>query len=194
MFNYIKGIVKDKIEGSIVVENNGIGYDFFVSTNTLVNVNEGDEVVIYSYFQVREDGVALFGFYSKEEKAMFLNLITVNGVGPKMAIGILSGSSLSDLGNAILREDVSFISKIKGCGKKTAERIVLDLKDKIDAFGIVKAQSNASSADVGVINEAVEVLVSLGTTKNQALSIVTGVAGADDTVETLVEKALKNMG
>ena len=194
MFNYIKGIVKDKIEGSIVVENNGIGYEFFVSTNTLVNVNEGDEVVIYSYFQVREDGVALFGFYSKEEKAMFLNLITVNGVGPKMAIGILSGSSLSDLGNAILREDVSFISKIKGCGKKTAERIVLDLKDKIDAFGIVKAQSNASSADVSVINEAVEVLVSLGTTKNQALSIVTGVAGADDTVETLVEKALKNMG
>lgn len=194
MFSYIKGIIKDKLEGAIVVENNGIGYDFFVSTNTLVNVNEGDEVVIYSYFQVREDGVALFGFYSKEEKAMFLNLITVNGVGPKMAIGILSGSSLSDLGNAILREDVSFISKIKGCGKKTAERIVLDLKDKIDAFGILKVQSNASSADVSVVNEAVEVLVSLGTTKNQALSIVTGVASADDTVETLVEKALKNMG
>lgn len=193
MFNYIKGIVKDKSEGVVVVENNGIGFEFFVSNNTIFNINEGDEVVLYSYFQVREDGVALFGFYSKEEKDMFLNLITVNGVGPKMAIGILSGSSLSDLGNAILREDVAFISKIKGCGKKTAERIVLDLRDKIDAFGIVKVE-NKETLDVSVVNEAVEVLVSLGTPKNQALTLVSSVAKQDDSVETLVERALKNMG
>ncbi len=192
MFNFIKGIVRSKCDNMLVLENSGIGFEFFVSSNTNFNLSEGDEVMLYSYFQMRQDGVSLYGFYSKEEKDLFLKLITVSGVGPKMAIGILSGAKLDEIGSAILREDVGFMSKIKGCGKKTAERIVVDLKDKIDAFGIVTA-ATSEVANISVVNEACEVLVSLGTPKNEAMNILRQLVKSDDSVETLVEKAFRNM-
>ena len=132
MFNYIKGEIIEKFENQVIIENNGIGYEFNVSMNTRDMCGIiGDIVKMHTFLSVKEDGISLFGFYSLEEKNLFLNLITVSGVGPKSALQILSGGQLSELNIAISTGDVGYLAKIKGIGKKTAERIVVELKDKV---------------------------------------------------------------
>ena len=198
MFNYIKGILQEKNENLIVVENHGIGYEINISNNTLCSLqNEGEEVKVFTYFQVREDGVGLYGFFSIEEKTMFLNLISVSGVGPKMALQILSGIKLNDLGVAIVGGDITALSKIKGCGKKTAERIIVELKDKIDAFGYA-INSDISLSDTqyddNILNEACEILVSLGLNKNEALRTVKSCYNDGNTIEELIQNCLRSIG
>ena len=132
MINFIQGKVVQKEENLLVVENNGIGYEILVSSHTSNSISFlNEEVKVLTYMQVREDGISLFGFVSKEEKDMFLKLIEVSGIGPKMAIGILSGISLGDLSVAIFRQDVKMLCTIKGLGKKTAERLLVELKDRV---------------------------------------------------------------
>lgn len=198
MYNYIKGTLEEKKDGLIVVENNGIGYEISISNNTLCNLqNEGDEVKIYTYFQVREDGIGLYGFFSLEEKTMFLDLISVSGVGPKMALQILSGIKLNDLGVAIISGDITTISKIKGCGKKTAERIIVELKDKIDAFGYAMDSDvplSNTQYDDNLLNEACEILTSLGLNKNEALRTIKASYVDGNTIEELVQNCLRSIG
>jgi len=197
MFSYISGELVHKQESIAVIENNGIGYEIMVSNNTLCELEDvGSFTKLFIYFQVKEDGIALFGFATLEEKQMFLNLITVSGVGPKMALGLLSGMRLSELGKAIICGDVGIICKVKGCGKKTAERIIIDLKDKIDAFGIAMNDSKEMFTLISNknIDEAVEVLSSLGMNKNEAIRLARSVSEEDDSVETIVAKSLKGMG
>ena len=192
MIAYISGILKSKQEGEIVVECGGIGYQIFVSNNTLSFLpNQNEEVEIYTYLQVKEDGIVLHGFSSMEEKQLFLKLISVNDIGPKKAMGILSGMNLSDLMIAIATSDLKLLSKIKGLGAKTAERLCLELKDKINVLGAVSYQKQEISS---VVAQAIETLISLGVNKTQASEIVKSVAKDEYTLEELVTQALQNMG
>ena len=196
MINYIIGRVAHKGDGYVVLENNGIGYEINVSNNALVNLVQGEEAKLLTYLQVKEDGISLFGFESNEEKEMFFNLISVSGVGAKMAIMILSSIRLTDLGVAIATSDIHTLTKIKGLGKKTAERIVVELKDKINAFGLI-ANSNEEwpTPEIGGddFNDAVEVLVGLGLNKTDVIRSIKRVAKSGDKREDIVAKVLKGL-
>lgn len=131
MFSYISGQITDKDLSSVTVEANGVGYQMFVSDFTLADCVLGEKRRLYTYLQVKEDGIALFGFSTKEEKSMFLLLTSVSGVGCKVAQAVLSGMDYKSLAAAIFGGDTKQLTKIKGLGKKTAERIVLELKEKV---------------------------------------------------------------
>ena len=195
MISYVVGKLVEKNENKIVVECFGIGYEIFVSGNTSAMLgNVGEDVKIFTYLQVKEDGVALFGFASNEEKDLFNLLISISGIGAKVAIGVLSGMKISELIVAIGMEDIATISKIKGLGKKTAERIVLELKDKVNPLFYASSQSFEYQAENSNVNDAVELLVSLGMTKADALSTARANAKPDDSVEEIVTKSLRSLG
>ncbi len=191
MISFLRGIIEEKEEGRLVVDVNGIGYELFVSNNTLSSLPlQGETAKVLTYMAVREDGVSLFGFSTKEEKELFLKLVTVSGVGPKLAISILSGLNLSDLTVAIKKEDVKLLSTIKGLGKKTAERVCLELKDKIELAiqPEVKFETNYNEDAVML---ATDTLVSLGISKNEAYMLARANAGENATAEEIISKSLR---
>jgi Holliday junction DNA helicase RuvA len=173
MFDYIKGELTDTGDGFVVVENGGIGYRIAASTATVTLVAQTPNCVkLFTYLNVRDDGLFLFGFATKEEKNMFLRLITISGVGPKAALSILSGIELNKLMVAIINQDVKTLTKIKGIGKKTAERIVLELKESLDASAAEAAIEAEQNADADIRDkdsaDAVYALRGLGFTQNEA--------------------------
>ncbi len=190
MYNYIKGVIEDKQDNLVIIDNNGIGYEIHTSNNALEKLpNIGDVAKVLTYQVVKEDEISLYGFYSKEEKNMFLNLISVNGIGPKMAIGVLSSISLQDLEMAIISGDSKLIKKLKGIGPKTAERIVLELRDKIEtnsSFEMVNSNSNSKEME-----DAISALEGLGLTRIDAVKRVREVSLQDDTAEIIIAKVLK---
>lgn len=193
MISYIEGKLIEKNDNSIIIDNNGLGYEIFVSFNTISQLPLLNESVkILTYMQVREDGIALYGFATKEEKDVFTKLISISGIGPKNAIAILSGFPLSDLIVAIVSGNTKMISKIKGLGAKTAERIVLELKDKLTI--IPSSENQAVIQDLTVIDDATETLIALGINKNDAykLAKVNWVEGSS--IEDIITKVLKGMG
>ncbi|NCB48217.1 MAG: Holliday junction branch migration protein RuvA [Clostridia bacterium] len=192
MYSYIIGKITEKNENSITLENGGIGYEVLVSSFAQHNFQDIDgEVKVYTYYQQREDGVNLFGFYCKEEKNMFLKLITVSGIGPKMAITILSNVSVNDLCVIVGTEDVRALSSVKGVGKKTAERILIELKDKIQVF---MQQENFEKVEMSSeIDDACGVLVSLGLSRFEAERLAKNCFEKGDSVEALVTKTLSQM-
>ncbi len=196
MFSFIIGTIRQKQDNILVLENNGIGYELNVSNQTIFNLPAlGEEVKIYTYFQLAENvGVALYGFLTQDEKQMFLKLISVSGVGPKAAVSILSNISLSDLSVAIATQDIKVLSSTKGIGKKTAERIVVELKDKVDYMPLIDGQNQPLMADTKAIDEAVLALVSLGINKNEALTLARNFASEDSSAEDIIAKVLRNMG
>lgn len=196
MIAYLKGRIIDKTENIVVVETNGIGYEVNISLNTSLSLSNKTECELFTYLQVREDGVFLFGFATKQEKELFLKLITVSGVGPKMAITILGGASLADILTAIVCEDSKFLSKFKGVGKKTAERIVLELKENVNNnlteqnsaldFGSIDMKNN-------VVEDTIMALVALGLNKSDAVKKIRENYSDGDSTELLIEKILKNL-
>lgn len=191
MLNYIVGKVTEKDENMIVVESNGIGYEIQVSSHTINSIQfENEYVKILTYLQVKEDGICLYGFFSKEEKNMFLKLISVSGIGPKMAIGILSGISIPELISAIMSQDVKMLCTIKGLGKKTAERLLVELKDQTMPNLSV---SNSDNVNYDAIEQATEALVSLGVGKNEAYRLAKENAGENVSVEEIITKCLRGM-
>lgn len=191
MISFLVGVIEEKGENSLVLDVNGVGYELAVSSTTLSTLPmAGESVKIFTYMAVREDGVFLFGFSSKEERDVFFKLISVSGVGPKMAITILSGLSLSDLTIAIVKEDSSLLSKIKGLGKKTAERICLELKDKL---GPISTSETTFSVDYNedAVQMATDTLISLGINKNEAYMLARANAQNDATAEEIISKALR---
>ncbi len=192
MFNYIIGEIVLKSENSVVVENNSVGFEIFVSQSTLLSLPSiGSVAKIYTYLNVREDEMSLFGFSTLEEKEMFLKLISVSGIGPKVALSILSGIRLSDLSIAIKTEDIKVLSTIKGLGKKTAERIVLELKDKISVIGF--SEENVPMLNESAIDEATEALVALGINKNEAYRLARENARENDKAEEIITRAFQNL-
>ena len=186
MYSYIKGKITESGENYIVVENNGIGYELSVSANAVCELSkQSGDVKVYCYLSVREDGVSLFGFSSEREKSMFLQLIGVSGVGPKLALTALSGMTTEQFAAAIVRSDVKALSKIKGVGKKTAERIVLE------AVGETDVVTSAAKSE-GANEDAVLALMTLGYTKQEAEAAVLRVQKDGMPLEQLVYAALKN--
>ena len=195
MFSCIKGFLFNKAENLAVIDCNGIGYEINISQSSFSDLPQvGDEVMLFTFLIVREDEVSLCGFSKLEEKNMFLKLISVSGIGAKTALTILSCVNYVDLQNAIYNQDVKFIAHIKGIGKKTAERIIVELKDKFnsqaDFFSgsIVENVSNEFSQDK---SDAIDALVSLGIQKTEATRIVNKVAEPTDKCEQIIAKALK---
>lgn len=192
MYSYIKGNITERTEGQIVLECNNIGYEIFVSSycqRALETVS--GEVKIYTYYQQKEDGVALFGFCDQEEKNIFLKLIGVSGVGPKGAIAILSNIKPDELSKVIAKQDVKTLSSVKGVGKKTAERLVVELKDKIDVLPLEVIDDIKLSS--GEIDDACEVLISLGLSKNEAMKLAQSCYKKGDTAEDIISKSLTQM-
>lgn len=194
MIGFVNGILRYKSEGVALIECAGVGYEVYLTNSAFCNLpNEGEQVQIFTWLLVREDEMSLFGFESMEEKNLFLQLITVSGVGAKTALQILSGVKQKDLVNAIVGENTNVIAQIKGIGKKTAERIVLELKDKLNPYDYVLPLFEAQTqADPSAVDDAVLVLTSLGINKHQATLLAKKVAVATDSAEDIVAKALKN--
>lgn len=175
MFNYLHGEVTDIVGSAVVVDIGGVGYEVNVSSYSLADCKLGEKRKLYTYLQVKEDGIALFGFSTMEEKNMFLNLISVSGVGCKVALAILSGIDTNSLAMAIYNGDTKLLTRVKGLGKKTAERLVLELKEKVtvDAsdveLPIMQTQDKCFTAEM---HNAVAVLCSLGKTQADAEKLV----------------------
>ncbi len=192
MISFLIGIIEEKKDNTLILNVNGVGYELITSVNTLSSLPlQGESIKIYTYMAVREDGIFLFGFSTQEERELFYKLITVSGVGPKMAITILSGLSLSDLTVAIMKEDSKLLSKIKGLGKKTAERICLELKDKLSGISIEDNTSFEVNYDEDAVQMATDKLISLGINKNEAYMLARSYAGGNATAEEIISKSLR---
>lgn len=202
MYSYIKGILTEKELNKIVVEAAGVGYDISVPASVCMELPpQGTEVKIYTHFAVKEDGQSLYGFLYREDREMFRHLITVNGIGPKGALAVLSELSPDDLRMAIATGDVKSIIKAQGIGKKTAERIILDLKDKVAGDTFTAAVSGGSVSGVrgaqggaGPVSEAIDALSMLGYSRMDAGRMVGTVNITEDmTTEDIIKAALKSI-
>lgn len=197
MIGFIEGKVED-IDGNFVTINaNGIGYDIFVSQTTLDNLGEiGSTARVWTYLNLdmRDGEISLYGFSSKQEKKMFLNLTSVSGIGPKTAITILSAVSLYDLASAIASGDTKVIARAKGLGKKSAERIVLELREKMEQSTEFAQVPLQNSAELETEQEyAVNVLLSLGLSRFDAVKKIREVSNAGDKAEDIVQKVLRSL-
>lgn len=195
MIGFINGKLESIDNNTMTVNCGGVGFEILASQNTLQKIGDiGQDVKVFTYLNVREDEMSLFGFSTTEEKSMFLKLTTVSGVGPKTAIGILSEISLYDLATAILGEDVKSLSKVKGIGKKTAERIILELKEKIDNISQIDKMENANDMPSSQeFDYAINVLISLGLTKYDATKRIRELAKPEDKAEDIIQKVLRSL-
>ena len=193
MYNYIIGKVTYARGNTLVVENNGIGYEIGVSATTLYDCcTPGEIVKIYTYLYVREDTFALYGFSKLEEKTLFLRLIDISGVGPKLAMQILGGMDLNSLTVAIATGDIKTLSKIKGLGKKTAELIIVSMRDQVSADMASAISPLEKYADKDQ-SEAVFALVSLGMSNTEAVKLVAEIAKTTSGLENIIREALKRL-
>lgn len=196
MIHFIRGKLAILNPGSIVIENNGIGYGLTVPENSSFFLSkEGEEVFAYTSMIVREDDISLYGFSDRETQRMFHRLMSVTGVGAKAAMAILSALPLQELIRAILFEDAATLTRANGIGKKSAQRIVLELKDKVEAAdglnaGTVQALTGSATDARG---EAADGLMALGYTKSEALTALSKIPEEELSAEEYIKKALKRL-
>lgn len=204
MISFIRGVAAEVTESSVIVETGGIGYEIFMTGTAMEQaVRKGQEIKIHTYFHVREDAMQLYGFLTRDDLQMFKLLLGVNGIGPKAALGVMSGITADELRFAVLSDDVKTISKAPGIGRKTAQKLILELKDKLkleDAFEKKYAHEQETAALSGGEalydgrKEAVEALTALGYSSTDALRAVRKVTDVDpEDVEALLKAALKNL-
>ncbi len=209
MISYVKGRIEEKNEDSIVIDNNGIGYEIFVPITVMEKLPTlGQEIKIYTYFHVKEDGMSLYGFLNREDLKVFRLLLGVNGIGPKGALGILSVLSADDLRFAVLSGDAKTIAKAPGVGNKTAQKVILELKDKVELQEAIEiklshqeehmAEGNANHTDAAfgkmAREEAILALTTLGYSNAEALKAVSKVEVTKDMdAEAILKQALKHM-
>ena len=197
MIAQLTGVIAKKNSDSVVIDVGGVGFQVLTSAATLSNLPAGGEKVkLYTVFNVREDAMELFGFASREEKHMFDKLRGVNGVGPKTALGILSALSVRDISLALLTGDANALTKAPGIGKKTAQRLVLELKDKVSQAEVstaadVPAVARASRSSAA--QEAIEALLALGYQSSEATVAVARVQDQSDKADELIRLALRGM-
>lgn len=192
MFAYIIGDVKAKKEDYIVLENNGIGYKISSSYNTIKNINTYDNIIIYTEFVVRDDGVYIYGFDTERELEMFRLLTTVSTIGPKVGLSILSTLTVDEIKYSIHKNEIEILTKAPGIGKKSASRIILELKDKIDKdYDITATEEN-------IVNNndtefAVEALVNLGYMKNDIMKFIKKMENPNLPIEEIIKQAMKSL-
>lgn len=197
MVRFIRGEYLYYKSGAIVIETSGgIGFRVFVSdTSPLLTAREGEEISVYTYMQVKEDGMALYGFADEDGLSLFEQLISVNGVGPKAGLAIMSLGTPGQIKGIIASGDAASISQAQGVGKKTAERVILELKDKVSALPEDMLATDATSSSVlmasGERNEAVIALTTLGYSKREAEGAVASVPDEGLSAEEYVKKSLK---
>ena len=200
MISYVKGILTEIIEDTIIVETGGIGVEIHVPLTLIGSLPHiGDELKIYTYFKVAEDSMSLYGFENRRDLDMFGQLIAISGIGPKGALAILSTLSPDELRMAVLAGDAKAISAAQGIGAKTAQRVILELKDKISAEDLLGSAGYKNTASIAsnentASSEAVEALIALGYTGSQALRAVREVE-IDDSMdsEAVLKAALKHL-
>ncbi|MCG2808323.1 MAG: Holliday junction branch migration protein RuvA [Coriobacteriia bacterium] len=193
MIAFLSGRIAEKTATHAVLEVAGVGYLLAMPTGSLVSLPaEGDSVTIHTYLHVREDELSLYGFESHAERELFRKLITVSGVGPKVALAALSSFAPDVLVGAITGEDVAIVSSIPGVGKKTASRIILDLKDKF--VGAVPGAGASSAPGAGSVAEARDALLSMGFSSAEVLNAIKGYSGPDADTQALLRHALKRLG
>lgn len=193
MYDYIKGEVAETGKDYAVIEACGVGYHIYTTAQSLLHIKTGETQKLYCHFVVREDAHSLYGFFTPEEKEMFIKLTGVSGIGPKVALSILSALKVSDIAAAVITSDEGAFEKISGVGKKTAQRIIVDLSGKITSSETLAAgEAGVSGADKEA--EAVSALVTLGYNRAEAIRAVSSVKNLGDTAEELILMALKRMG
>ncbi len=198
MYAHIDGIIADKTADTLVLDCHGVGYELMVSGQTLAKAPaSGERMKCYTLLSVREDAMELFGFATREEKAMYLKLRTVSGIGPRTALGILSALSVRDLSIALVTGDAAALARAPGVGKKTAQRLVLELRDKVDNDELTSSGVTlpaASQAKGGAAAEAIEALMALGYNASDAQKAVAQVQDKSDKADELIFWALRGLG
>ena len=201
MLAYIKGILEIKTKGYIVVEAGGLGYKIFMPESTIANTgNIGDKVQIYTFMRVREDDVSLYGFLTNEELRMFELLLSVGGIGAKGALGILSNITPSQFALAVISNDVAILKKVPGIGPKTAQRAILELKDKLkkeQEISIAEGEETSNIEQVikedEKVSEAISALQVLGYSKREIVEALQTIEVASLSVEDIIKKGLANL-
>ncbi len=198
MIGYVKGKLLASVDGQIILENNGVGFAITPSAEALKEITANGGGAVYTYMAVREDDISLFGFKSLEEKNMFLKLITVSGIGPKMGMTVLSNMSLKDLAVKIATSDIKGLSQVKGLGKKKAEMIIVELREKMGEEIKDSEQSKTKTEELSISDkdsaDAMLALTGLGFSKQQCVEVLTkakleNVVG----VQALIAYSLKNI-
>ena len=204
MIGRLRGILIEKQPPELLIEVNGIGYEVQMPMSCFYELpNVGEEAIIYTHFVVREDAQLLYGFNNVKERALFREVIKANGVGPKLGLGILSGMTASQFVASVEREDVSTLVKLPGVGKKTAERLVVEMKDRLKGWGAgdlftpftdaAATDSSPQLAQSSAEEEAVSALLALGYKPIQASKVVSQVMKENMSSEQLIREALKSM-
>ena len=197
MISFIKGIVSELWDNGAVIEQGGIGYLVSMPASVIQKLPPGSEAKVLIHMQVKEDGITLFGFITQEERSLFQKLITINGVGPKAALALLSAMTPSQLILAVITEDITALSRAQGIGKKTASRIALELKDKMKAQAVkdeldISPQVGLSTVS-GAKQDAIDALSALGYARNQAVRAVMEVYVPELDAEQTIKLALKKL-
>lgn len=199
MIGYLKGVISHIFVNSCFIDVHGVGYRTYAPASTLDTLCVGQEAMLYTYMSVREDAIVLYGFATQDEYDLFMLLIGVNGVGPKVALGILSAGTADSFRLAVHQKDIKSLTKMPGIGKKTAERIVLELQDKIGPV----ASEDAGAADLGnsatpglsdILAETLAALTSLGYSEQEVLPVAESHLAGCTTVEQLLKETLKALG
>jgi Holliday junction DNA helicase RuvA len=200
MIGYIRGSIEEIEEWGLVIDRGGIGFRIFMPGALLAQqVRMGDEVKIFTYLHVKEDAMQLYGFFTKDDLEVFKLLLNVNGIGPKAALGVLSGLTADELRFAVLSDDAATIAKAPGIGKKTAQKLILELKDKFsleEAFEskLSHVQEKSAGSMQDGTGEAVQALVALGYSNTEALQAVRKVEGSGEMdTEEILKAALKHL-
>lgn len=192
MYDYIKGEVAETGKDYAVIEAYGVGYHIYTTAQSLLHIKTGETIKLYCHFVVREDAHSLYGFVAPEEKEMFIKLTGVSGIGSKVALSILSAMKVGDIAVAVITSDESAFEKISGVGKKTAQRIIVDLSGKITSSETIGRGGISAAADKEA--EAISALVALGYNRAEAIRAVSSVKNLGDTAEEIILMALKRMG
>ena len=199
MISFVKGKLDSSSTNSIIIDCGGIGYEVFIGINTISKLPSiGTEIKIHTYMQVRDDGVSLFGFMSKEELSMFHMLISVSGIGPKGALNMLSVATPQDLMVAIISGDIKTMSSFPGIGPKTAGRLILELKDKIKtesatSYNFDGGQVSPMGEGGGARNEAIAALDALGYSRSESVKSVASIYEDGMNTQQIIKLALKNL-
>lgn len=199
MISHIRGTLVDINQNTIIIEAGALGYEIYVPLSLVERLPKvGTDVLIHTHFQVKEDGVSLYGFLNKQDLQMFKQLLLVNGIGPKGALGVLSVLTPDEVRLAILAEDAKAIAKAPGIGIKTAQRVILDLKDRISMNDLVSAIDHetvqADHGNISAVKEAAEALIALGYSRTEALRATQKVGNAEQlSVEEVLKESLKHL-
>ncbi|CAH0539427.1 Holliday junction branch migration protein RuvA [Vibrio marisflavi] len=204
MIGRLRGTLIEKLPPELLIEVNGVGYEVQMPMSCFYELpNVGEEATIYTHFVVREDAQLLYGFNTVKERALFREVIKANGVGPKLGLGILSGMTAMQFVSCVEREDISTLVKLPGVGKKTAERLVVEMKDRLKGWGagdlftpaddMSAIDSQPAANQSNFEEEAISALLALGYKPTQASKVVSQVAKPDMSSEALIREALKSM-